>query len=207
MCAGPSDDWEEALSIEGTTAPEAKLAAGSATIDDAELVARCRSGDQAAWRVLVERHAPLVHGILRGAFRLEPHDAEDAFQEVFTRLYLRLASIREGQALRAWIGQVTRNVALDSLRRAGREVASGDVIGEQAFDEPLREVDQAFGVRAALARLPTHQQEILDRFFARDESYQTIGAALGIPPGTIASRISRALAALRIEYERDELQT
>ena len=144
-----------------------------------------------------------MHGILRGAFRLELHDAEDAFQEVFTRLYMRLPTIRDDQALRGWIAQVTRNVALDSLRRSSREVPTGDTIDERAFEEPLRAVDQALEVRAALDRLPAHQREILDRFFARDESYQTIGVALGIPPGTIASRISRALAALRTEYERD----
>jgi DNA-directed RNA polymerase specialized sigma24 family protein len=50
-------------------------------------------------------------------------------------------------------------------------------------------------------QLPEHQQEILDRFFVRDESYQAIGVALGIPPGTIASRISRALDALRGSVE------
>jgi RNA polymerase sigma-70 factor, ECF subfamily len=166
-------------------------------------MARCRAGDQGAWRALIERHAPLVHGILRGAFRLEMHDAEDAFQEVFTRLYMRSSSIREDQALRGWIAQVTRNVALDTLRRSSREIVSGETLGEQAFEEPLRAVDQALEVRAALDRLPAHQREILDRFFARDESYQTIGAELGIPPGTIASRISRALGALRTEYERD----
>ena len=94
-------------------------------------------------------------------------------------------------------------MALDSLRRSSREVPTGDTIDERAFEEPLRAVDQALEVRAALDRLPAHQREILDRFFARDESYQTIGVALGIPPGTIASRISRALAALRTEYERD----
>lgn len=164
---------------------------------------RCRAGDQVAWRALVDRHAPLVNGILRGGFRLEVHDAEDAFQEVFTRLYMRLSTIREDQALRGWIAQVTRNVALDWLRRSSREVASGDAIDEQAYEDPLRAVDEALEVRAALDRLPDHQREILDRFFARDESYQTIGDALGIPPGTIASRISRALGALRAEYERD----
>jgi RNA polymerase sigma-70 factor, ECF subfamily len=166
-------------------------------------VARCRAGDQSAWRALIERHASLVHGILRGAFRLEVHDAEDAFQEVFTRLYMRLSSIREDQALRGWIARVTRNVALDALRRSSREIVSGETLDEHAFEEPLRAVDQGLEVRAALDRLPAHQREILDRFFARDESYQTIGVALGIPPGTIASRISRALAALRTEYERD----
>jgi RNA polymerase sigma factor (sigma-70 family) len=185
------------LSTEGTTSPE-----GQST-SDGQLVARCRAGDQSAWRALIERHAPLVNGILRGGFRLEVHDAEDAFQEVFTRLYMRLSSIREDQALRGWIAQVTRNVALDWLRRSSREIASGEPLDEHAFEEPLRAVDQALEVRAALDRLPAPQREILDRFFARDESYQTIGAELGIPPGTIASRISRALAALRTEYERD----
>jgi RNA polymerase sigma factor (sigma-70 family) len=170
--------------------------------DDAELIERCRAGDQDAWRKLVQRHAALVHGILRAGFRLESHDAEDAFQEVFTRLYVNVASIRDTQALRGWIAQVTRNVALDLLRRSSREVVSGDALDEHAFEEPLHAVDDAFGVRAALERLPAHQQEILDRFFARDESYQTISAELGIPAGTIASRISRALAALRAEYEK-----
>jgi RNA polymerase sigma-70 factor (ECF subfamily) len=170
-------------------------------------VARCRAGDQAAWRSLIERHASLVNGILRGGFRLEPHDAEDAFQEVFTRLYVSLDTIRDGRAVRGWIAQVARNVALDWLRRRGRETISSDPlearpVDARAFDEPLRRIDEALTVRAALERLPQHQREILDRFFARDESYQTIGDALGIPPGTIASRISRALAALRAEFER-----
>ena len=169
-------------------------------------MARCRSGDDSAWRTLIERHASLVHGILRGAFRLQAHDAEDAFQEVFTRLYVRLGSVRDGQAVRGWIAQVTRNVALDWLRRSGREVVSDTAVDEQAFEEPLAAVDEALSVRAALDHLPGPQQEILDRFFARDESYQTIGAALGIPAGTIASRISRALAALRDEFEQDAIE-
>ena len=56
-------------------------------------------------------------------------------------------------------------------------------------------------VHEALADLPEHCQEILDRFFCRDESYQTIGSALDIPAGTIASRISRCLAKLREMFE------
>ena len=169
-------------------------------------MARCRAGDDGAWRTLIERHASLVHGILRGAYRLQAHDAEDAFQEVFTRLYVRLGSVRDGQAVRGWIAQVTRNVALDWLRRSGREVVSETAVDEHAFEEPLRAVDEALSVRSALDHLPGPQREILDRFFARDESYQTIGAALGIPPGTIASRISRALAALRDEFEQGRIE-
>ena len=52
-----------------------------------------------------------------------------------------------------------------------------------------------------LAALPDHCRDVLDRFFARDESYDTIGAALEIPPGTIASRISRCLEKLKALME------
>lgn len=170
-------------------------------LDDGQLLARCRAGDQAAWRQLVERHARLVNGILRGAFRLSAADAEDAFQEVFTRLYLRLGTVRESGAVAGWIAQVTRNVAIDWLRRSGREVPAGDAGDESAFTEPLSAVLDAMTVREALVKLPEHQQEILERFFVNDESYRTIGDALQIPPGTVASRISRALAALREELD------
>jgi len=58
-------------------------------------------------------------------------------------------------------------------------------------------LEDALTVHEALAGTPEHCQEILDRFFARDESYRTIGEALDLPAGTIASRISRCLGRLR----------
>jgi RNA polymerase sigma factor (sigma-70 family) len=146
----------------------------------------------------VERHAPLVNGILRGVYRLGMHDAEDAFQDVFTRLYLNLATVRE---VRPWVAQVARNLALDRLRQVTRESPSGNDVEEGAFTEPMAALDEALSIRDALQRLPEHQREILDRFFVRDESYRVIAATLDLPPGTIASRISRALAALRAELE------
>ena len=65
----------------------------------------------------------------------------------------------------------------------------------------MAELDEALTVHEALSRLPEHCREICDRFFARDESYHTIGLELGLPPGTIASRISRCLDKLRRELE------
>jgi RNA polymerase sigma factor (sigma-70 family) len=70
----------------------------------------------------------------------------------------------------------------------------------EAPDE-LTQVDDALFVHEALKELPEHCAEILDRFFARDESYRTIGDALDLPPGTIASRISRCLRKLRAQLE------
>ena len=63
-------------------------------------------------------------------------------------------------------------------------------------DDKMETLDEAFAVHEAMAKLSENCREILDRFFARDESYQTIGSALDIPSGTIASRISRCLSRL-----------
>jgi RNA polymerase sigma factor (sigma-70 family) len=68
-------------------------------------------------------------------------------------------------------------------------------------DETIARLDEALMVHEALATLPENCREILDRFFARDESYRDIGEALDLPPGTIASRISRCLVKLRGELE------
>jgi RNA polymerase sigma factor (sigma-70 family) len=164
---------------------------------DAELVARCRKGDQAAWEALVDRYARYVHAIVARVYRLEPRDAEDVFQEVFVRVFERLDTLRDGGALRPWIAQTARNCAVDALRRSGRELAMDDLPEET--DEGLERLDEALEVRAALGRLSPDCHEILDRFFCRDESYRTIGAELALPAGTIASRIARCLSRLRDE--------
>ncbi len=172
-----------------------------ATRSDAELVACCRSGDQEAWNELVERFARYVSAIATQAFRLPDHDAEDVFQDVFTRVYERLGSLRSDEAIRPWIGQLTRNRCLDVLRSSSRTVPVAET-GEQVADEVIADLDEALGVRECLGRLTPQCREILDRFFARDESYRTIGEALSLPAGTIASRISRCLGRLRSELER-----
>lgn len=167
--------------------------------EDAELVAGCRAGDAQAWAALVERYARYVYAIAHQGYRLRGSDAEDAFQEVFLRVYERLGSLRDPEALRPWIAQLTRRVCLDRLERAGREEAAGLERGPE--EGVLDELDEALAVREALAELPDECREVLDRFFCRDESYRTIGAALGIPAGTIASRISRCLSKLRERLE------
>jgi RNA polymerase sigma factor (sigma-70 family) len=175
------------------------VTAGS--LPDAELVARCRTGDDAAWRELVERYSRYVYAIAVQAFRLREHDAEDVFQDVFARVYERLDQLRDDEALRPWLAQLTRRVCLDRVRQAAHvELPETELPAAEGADEIAR-IDEAFDVHRMLTALPEHCREILDRFFAHDESYRTIGDALGLPSGTIASRISRCLAKLREEYE------
>jgi RNA polymerase sigma-70 factor (ECF subfamily) len=167
---------------------------------DSDLVAACLKDDPAAWDALVERYSRYVYAIIIQAYRLHDHDAEDAFQEVFLRVYDRLASLRDPDALRPWIAQLTRRVCLDRISALAREEPA-DVVEPDQVEGELEDLDEAFAVHEALAALSDPCREILDRFFARDESYRTIGEALSLPAGTIASRISRCLAKLRGELE------
>jgi RNA polymerase sigma factor (sigma-70 family) len=172
----------------------------SVVTSDRELVRRCLRDDHDAWNELVERFSRYVYAICVRGFGLEPHDAEDAFQDVFTRAYTNLHTLRDDAALRPWIAQVTRRVCLDRIAAAARVEPSDDLVPDVA-QTTQEELDEAFAVREALAHLDAPCNEILDRFFARDESYRTIGEALDLPAGTIASRISRCLDKLRRELE------
>jgi RNA polymerase sigma-70 factor (ECF subfamily) len=189
----PGDDGEAASG-------RAELTEHAAT--DAALVQRCRAGDDAAWRELVDRFSRYVYAIAVQGFRLPQQDAEDVFQEVFARVYERLGSLRDDEAVRPWIAQLTRRLCIDRLRAGARESdADLDELPEVPADDVLESLEQAFDVHEALAELPENCRQILDRFFARDESYRTIGDTLGLPAGTIASRISRCLDKLRDAFE------
>lgn len=172
-----------------------------ATANDAELVRACRLGEQDAWNELVERYSRYVYAIAVRGFRMSEEDAEDVFQDVFTRIYTRLDSLRDDSALRPWIAQLTRRRCLDAIA-ARRDVPAEELAEEGSSD--LSEIEEAFEVREALAGLSGNCQDILDRFFARDQSYKTIAEELEIPSGTIASRIARCLGRLRETLERKD---
>jgi RNA polymerase sigma-70 factor (ECF subfamily) len=164
---------------------------------DAELVARCRTGDAGAWNAFVERFSRYVYAICSRGFRLGREDAEDVFQEVFARAYEKLGELRSDDAVLPWLAQLTRRLCIDRMRVNTRHAADDTEPDEHAAEEIIHSLDDAIAVRAALDAVGDPCREILDRFFCRDETYRTIGDALALPPGTIASRISRCLTKVR----------
>ncbi|HEX6228244.1 MAG TPA: RNA polymerase sigma factor [Solirubrobacterales bacterium] len=172
--------------------------------EDARLVALCREGDQQAWSDLVDRYSSYVYAIAVRGFRLDEHAAEDLFQEVFARTYERLGQLQDPGALRAWIAQLARRLAIDHLRSRRAQIGLEEIPEPEAAEDAIAEIDAALHVQQMLGRLPEPFREILDRFFARGESYRRIAAALDVPPGTIASRISRGLEKLRTLLEEEE---
>jgi RNA polymerase sigma factor (sigma-70 family) len=178
---------------------EGSMSLGAVT--DADLVVRCRGGEQEAWNELVNRFSRYVYAIATRIYRLDRHDAEDIFQEVFTRTYENLHELRDDSSIRPWIGTLARRLCVDRLRASAREQPEEELGEREQTADEFAELDEALAVQEAMRDLPEHCAEILDRFFARDESYRTIGDALGLPPGTIASRISRCLTKLRRKLE------
>lgn len=168
---------------------------------DAQLVSRCRAGDAGAWNEFVERFSRYVYAICGRGFRLGHQDTEDVFQEVFARAFERLSELRSDDAVRPWLAQLTRRLCIDRLRLIARDAPTDTDPDETEVDDMLTTLDDAMTVRAALDKVGDPCREILDRFFARDESYRTIGDALQIPSGTIASRISRCLEKVRSELD------
>jgi RNA polymerase sigma factor (sigma-70 family) len=168
---------------------------------DAQLVSRCREGDPEAWNEFVERFSRYVYAICGRGFRLPQQDAEDVFQEVFSRAFERLSELRSDDSVRPWLAQLTRRLCVDRLRLTARDAPADSEPDEQEADDVLATLDDAMTVRAALDKVGDPCREILDRFFCRDESYHTIGDVLDIPAGTIASRISRCLEKVRAELD------
>jgi DNA-directed RNA polymerase specialized sigma24 family protein len=85
-------------------------------------------------------------------------------------------------AIRPWIAQLTRRCSIDVLRRSNRKATASDdsAVRPAGLDDELERLDDALDLRDALGRLGGDCQDILDRFFTRDESYRTIGDALDL---------------------------
>ena len=166
----------------------------------AEFLRRIAAGDRAALADLYDQTAPALFSY--AVYTLEnPQDAEEVIQDVFVQIWTKASTFNPGLGLPFhWIMGITRNRCIDRLR-AGAQEQPEDLEEPVDVDDTISRLDESMAVHEALAILPDSCQDILDRFFARDESYRTIGEALDLPSGTIASRISRCLAKLRVEME------
>src|SRR4051794_5335320 len=158
--------------------------------NDAALVARCRAGDDDAWALLVDRFSRYVYAICSQGFRLSQHDAEDVFQDVFTKAYESLGKLRDDSAIRPWLAQLTRRLCIDRLREATRE-APVEELEPDGVDDVLENLDEAMAVRQGAAKTGGAGGDMPGRVFARGPSYPPNGGAGGAPPPRIAGPGSR----------------
>jgi RNA polymerase sigma-70 factor (ECF subfamily) len=171
------------------------------TTTDADLLPRCRAGDEVAWRELVTRHTRRVFG-LAYRFTGRVDEAEDLTQEVFVKVYQTLGRYRESDGpFGGWLMAVARNHAIDNYRRRKQERLRRADDPAALETMPAREEHPIAGlereersrlVHSGLRALPPDLRLPLVLCDLQGLPYEEIASALGIPLGTVKSRINRA---------------
>lgn len=171
--------------------------------DGMTLLEACKAGDEAAWaRLFQERSAQIYRwAILLG---LGPAEAEDAAQEVLAIAARRIDTCRAEEALGSWLYQITRRV-VSNARRSGwfkRALMGFERPVEPAFEHPTQEdAGRELAVRACLEKLPRAQAEVLVLMEVEGHTREEVAQMLGIPPGTVASRMRLAKKAFQAHWE------
>ena len=161
------------------------------------------SRKQSDRRRLVDNHAILseIPRLRRYARALlgDRAAADDLVQDTLERAWSRLSQWRVGSNLRAWLFGIMHNLRVDQLRRPTLVAQSMD---DENFELPTRATQtdamEVGDLEAALRQLPDEQREILLLVAVEEMSYTDISATLGIPIGTVMSRLSRGRERLRL---------
>ena len=174
---------------------------------DASLLARMAQRDPKALDMFYTRHARAVFSLALTMLG-EPTRATDLTQDVFLLVWRSAGTYQPTGSARAWLLRLTRNRAIDELRRDRRRLANESALPEQSFPAlaaplALADAGERQAVRDALAALPAEQRDALFLAFFQGLSHQEIATCLRTPLGTIKARIRRALQTLRWQLQGD----
>jgi len=191
-----------------------------AKMDDAELVRRTASGDQAAFEAVMRRYNGKLFRVARAILR-DDTEAEDALQEAYLQAYRRIGEFRGDSQLATWLTRIVVNQSLMQLRRQKRSrvvipfrgpadsfKGDGEIEGvaDKQTESPSSAVLRA-EVRRMLERrideLPVAFRTVFVMREVEDMTVQETAACLSIPEATVRTRLFRARAMLRESLERD----
>ncbi len=165
--------------------------------DDNALAAQAARGDASALDELLRRHATLVHGVCRRVLG-NPDDALDAMQEALLSIARKIHLFDGRSRFSTWCYRVATNAALDEVRRRNRRpLPTETLIDRGSGGLPAdSQVADRLDIDAALSQLsPEYRAAVALRDLVGMD-YAEIADVLGIPPGTVRSRIARGRAAL-----------
>lgn len=168
---------------------------------DEKMVERCLQGDDAAWEMVVNSYAKRIYN-LTYRYTSRRDEAEDLTQEIFIRVYQNLKSFRsDSGSFQSWIMKVGRNLIIDHYRRtrrfqqaAGTEEMETMNLKDDKVLNPQRSVEQSEASLFLSEGLQALSPELKEAIILRDlegMAYQEIADLLGIPEGTVKSRINR----------------
>lgn len=184
--------------------------------DEAQLISRAANGDLDAFDALVARHQDKVYGLCLWMLA-NPDDAGDAAQDAFVRAFRALPRFRGDARFGTWLHRIAVNVCYDASKRRGRQprafsqLAPSDDNEMSPDDAPapreaepselLARRERQTIIRAALSTLSPPHRAVLTLFDIEGRSYEEASAVLGVPMGTVKSRLNRARDALRRALE------
>jgi RNA polymerase sigma-70 factor (ECF subfamily) len=171
------------------------------SIPDTELVERARSGDVRAFEELYRRHGARVYSLARRLTGSQD-DAADVTQHTFVKAWGRLKSLRSPEAFAGWLHRIALNAVRDRAKRpqevpiADAAEASLGEATEDAADEASRG-ELRRKVEAAVQSLPEKHREVVVMHHVEGLDVMEVAEALGVPKGTVLSRLARARDTLR----------
>lgn len=178
--------------------------------DDLTLVKRVRSGDQRAFKLLVERYQRKVYAVALGMLK-DKEEAMDVSQDAFVKVYKYLDHFKGDASFYTWLYRITANICIDRLRKRGggehvefdesiatdiaeaRIGALGSRLGTNPQKSALRR-ELADKIQEALAQVPEKHRAILLLREIEGMSYEDLARTLEIPKGTVMSRLFHARA-------------
>ena len=187
------------VTVTDQTARQSQNDCSDLEISDATLVARVRSGDRAAFEILVRRHQAFLFRRARW-MGLDADTAADMVQDTLVKAYENLASCREPNRFGFWVGQIVRNRCLDFLKSAARRSVPLPVHLAANHGNPELE-EQRSRLRSRLNRameiLPDDQREAFLMKHGEGLSYDEMAELAGVSVSAMKMRVHRATEALR----------
>jgi RNA polymerase sigma-70 factor (ECF subfamily) len=172
----------------------------------AAIAAAARAGDPLAFTALVEHYDPRLRTL---AFHLlgDPHQTDDALQDVYMKVFRALPDFAGRSALSTWLTRITYTTCIDHLRRRARLVLVPDLEPDQPLPDrpdPTDEFSDRRRVRDVLRRLSPEQRAVVVLVGVQGLDYERAAEILGVPSGTVASRLSTARTILRSALRGDD---
>jgi RNA polymerase sigma-70 factor, ECF subfamily len=164
---------------------------------DEELMLAYARGEDAAFRELFARYAPILSRISQRQIG-RPADASDIVQQTFLQLHRARHDFDAAMRFKPWVITITMNLGRDLLRRRSRWRESdvdAQVLVATDPEKPDEEAQQK--VRAALAKLPRDQREVIELHWFEELSFNEIAEIVGAKPGAVRVRAHRGYEALR----------
>jgi RNA polymerase sigma-70 factor (ECF subfamily) len=170
-------------------------------VNEHALVERCRSGDESAFRELVDRYKDLVFGLIARTV-LDRSRAEDLAQEVFFRIHRGLPYFRGESRLSTWIYRIVANVCAQEHGRSAPAVSLDDErtpprVQPSSTDRQFGDLELRDRLEKAIARLPANYRLLVAAHYLEGVRYEDLAEALELPLGTVKTQLHRAKQQLR----------